>query len=199
MLKNLLITIFCILIFQTQTIADEKTESSKSSAWGENSSVFNSGFENQEAVTDTKLHKVIDQLKERNLSRKQRRIQKEVNPLSPSVDMQHLQDFTQNQDPDNELSQTLTVMIPVRAYSEDGIYIAPGYYKLSCQKVAENEYELELSQGTKKVLRVKAQQTEQDLEQETIQFCNAEIIDGERIRLMYGSIDLNLVGYLYFN
>ena len=113
--------------------------------------------------------------------------------------MQHLQDFTQNQDPDNELSQTLTVMIPVRAYSEDGIYIAPGYYKLSCQKVAENEYELELSQGTKKVLRVKAQQTEQDLEQETIQFCNAEIIDGERIRLMYGSIDLNLVGYLYFN
>ncbi len=186
-------------MFQTQMMAKEDSENTQPSAWGENSSVFNSGFENQEAVTDTKLHKVINQLKERNLSRKQRRIQKEVNPLSPSVDMQHLQDFTQNQDPDNELSQTLTVMIPVRAYSEDGIYISPGYYKLSCQKVAENEYELELSQGTKKVLRVRAQQTEQDLEQETIQFCNAEIIDGERIRLMYGSIDLNLVGYLYFN
>ncbi len=178
--------------------AEEKKENSKDSVWGENSSVFNSGFENQEAVSDTKLHKVIEQLKERNLSRKQRKIQKEVNPLSPSVDIEHLQNFTQAQDPDNELSQTLTVMIPVRAYSEDGIYITPGYYKLSCHKVAENEYELELSQGTKKILRIKAKQTQQDLEQDTIQFCNAEIIDKERVRLMYGSIDLNLVGYLYY-
>ncbi len=199
MLKKTIILIFCLIFLQTNTYAEDKKETAKSSAWGENSSVFNSGFENQEAVSDTKLHKVIEQLKERNLSRKQRRIQKEVNPLSPSVDMKHLEDFTQSQDPDNELSQTLTVMIPVRAYSEEGIYIAPGYYKLSCHKVATNEYELELSQGTKKILRVKAQQTKQDLEQETIQFCNAEIIDNERIRLVYGSIDLNLVGYLYFN
>lgn len=199
MLRKLFILIVCILILQIQTIAEDSTEKNNSSIWGGDTDVFNSGFEDQEAVTDTKMHKIINQLKERNLTRKQRKIQKEVNPLSPSVDMQHLQDFTQNQDPDNELSQTLTVMIPVKAYSEDGIYIAPGYYKLSCHKVAENEYELELSQGTKKILRVKAQQTEQDLEQETIQFCNAEIIDGDRIRLMYGSIDLNLVGYLYFN
>ena len=198
MMKKFLVVFICIIIQTIAVFAEEKDETSKNSAWGENSSVFNSGFENQEAVSDTKLHKVIEQLKERNLSRKQRRIQKEVNPLSPSVDIEHLKDFTQNQDPDNELSQTLTVMIPVRAYSEEGIYISPGYYKLSCHKVAQDEYELELSQGTKKILRVKAQQTEQDLEQETIQFCNAEIIDEERIRLMYGSIDLNLVGYLYF-
>lgn len=199
MFKKILILFLCIFTLQISAMAEENTEKSTSSVWGDNTDVFNSGFEDQEAVTDTKMHKIIQQLKERNLTRKQRKIQKEVNPLSPSVDMQHLQDFTQNQDPDNELSQTLTVMIPVRAYSEDGIYIAPGYYKLSCHKVAENEYELELSQGTRKILRVKAQQTEQDLEQETIQFCNAEIIDGDRIRLMYGSIDLNLVGYLYFN
>ena len=199
MRKNFYIIILCLLILPMFSFAEEDKKESANSAWGENSSVFNSGFENQEAVSDTKLKKVIDQLKERNLSRKQRKIRNDVQPLSPSVDMQHLQDFTQLQDPENELSQTLTVTIPVKAYNEEGKYIAPGYYKLACHKVADNEYILELSQGTKKILTVKAQQTTQDLEQETIQFCNAEIIDDNRIRLMYGSIDLNLIGYLYFN
>lgn len=198
MVNKIIIVILCLLLCQFSAFAKEEKDSSRASQWGENSSVFNQGFEDQEAVSDTKLKKTLDKLKEHNLSRKQRRIQREVNPLSPLIDMEHLKDFTQSQDPDDELSQTHTVMIPVRAYSEEGIYISPGYYKLSCNKVATNEYILELSQGTKKVLSVKAQQTTQDLEQETITFCNAEIIDHERIRLVYGSIDLNLVGYLYF-
>ena len=101
--------------------------------------------------------------------------------------------------PDDQLSQTLTVTIPMEAYDITGKKIAPGYYKLSCRKLSENIYVLDLSQGPRKVLTVEAKQTQQDLEQDTIQFCNAEIIDGNRIRLMYGSIDLNLVGYLYFN
>lgn len=199
MSKKILITTLSLLLLSSFAVADETEKETSNSAWGENTSVFNSGFEDQEAVSDTKLKKVIEQLKERNLSRKQRRIRNDVQPLSPSVDMQHLQDFTQLQDPEDELSQTLTVTIPVKAYNEEGKYIAPGYYKLACHKVADNEYILELSQGTKKILTVKTQQTTQDLEQETIQFCNAEIIDGNRIRLMYGSIDLNLIGYLYFN
>ena len=199
MIKKLLLIIVFLLISPLLTFADDEDQKSTKSEWGENTDVFNSGFENQEAVSDTKLKKVIEQLKERNLSKKQRKTRKEVQPLSPSIDIEHLEEFTNSQNPDDELSQTLTVTIPVRACNEDGIYINPGYYKLSCHKVAQNEYILELSQGTKRVLRVKAQQTTQDLEQETIQFCNAEIIDENRIRLMYGSIDLNLVGYLYFN
>ncbi|MBE7705249.1 MAG: hypothetical protein E7Z90_05495 [Cyanobacteria bacterium SIG29] len=198
MIKKLLIILFILSIIQINVFAEEKDDSANNSTWGENTSVFNKGFENQEAVSDKKLKDVIDKLKERNLSKKQRKIRNEVKPLSPTFDLKHLEDFTQSQDPDNELSQTLTVMIPVEAYNENGIHISPGYYKLACQKVAENEYVLELSQGTKKVLTVKAQQTTEDLEQETIAFCNAEIIDNERIRLVYGSINLNLVGYLYF-
>ena len=200
MRNKIFITIIYIVFLSSFAFGEEETKkTTNNSTWGENTSVFNSGFENQEAVSDTKLKKVIDQLKERNLSRKQRKIRNDVQPLSPSVDMQHLQDFTQLQNPEDELSQTLTVTIPVKAYNEEGKYISPGYYKLACHKVADNEYILELSQGTKKILTVKAQQTTQDLEQETIQFCNAEIIDDNRIRLMYGSIDLNLIGYLYFN
>lgn len=190
-----IILIFLLFNISVVSIAEEDVSSS---LWGENSDVFNQGFEDQKPVSDSKLKKTIQQIKERQMTRKQRKIKEEVQPLSPSSDFEHLKKFTQSQSPDDELSQTLTVMIPMQAYSEDGKYIQPGYYKLSCRKIGENNYVLDLSQGNKCVLSVSAVQTKQDLEQETITFCNAEIIDNGRIRLMYGSIDLNLVGYIYF-
>ena len=195
MLKHILL-ILCIFLFSNISFAEEK--SSNASEWGENSSVFNDGFENQKPVSDKKMHEAINKVKERMMSKKERRIKKEVQPLSPSSDFEHLKEFAESQSPDDALSQTHTVMIPMQAYSEDGIYIQPGYYKLSCRKIGEENYVLDLSQGTRVVLTVNAQQTQQDLEQETITFCNAEIIDNGRIRLMFGSIDLNLVGYIYF-
>ncbi len=185
-------------MFSPIVFSEEKGNETKKN-WSENQDVFNKGFEDQEAVTDTKFKKMIEQLKERSLTRKQRKIRNEVKPLSPSIDEDHLKTFTESQNPDDQLSQTLTVTIPMEAYDITGKKIAPGYYKLSCRKLSENIYVLDLSQGPRKVLTVEAKQTQQDLEQDTIQFCNAEIIDGNRIRLMYGSIDLNLVGYLYFN
>lgn len=196
MKKFCLIILFLSLMFPSFSLA--KDENTNTSPWGENSSVFNSGFEDQEAVSDNKLKKAIEVIKQNQLSRKQKQLQKNVNPLSPSVDTKHLEEFVNSQDPDNQLSQTLTVMIPVSAYNDEGKTISPGYYKLSCKKVTTNEYNLELSQGTTKIMSVKAMHTEQDLEQDSLQFCNAEIIDGNRVRLMYGSLDLNLVGYLYF-
>lgn len=195
MVKKLLLSLIILTSFNFAFAAEEKSSNSE---WGENSSVFNTGFENQKAVSDKKMHDVIDKLKERALSRKQRRIKNEVKPLSPSSDSEHLKEFAESQSVDDALSQTHTVMIPMQAYSEDGIYIQPGYYKLSCRKIGENTYVLDLSQGTKVVMTVEAKQTQQDLEQDTITFCNAEIIDNGRIRLMFGSIDLNLVGYIYY-
>ena len=176
--------------------AEKENESKKT--WSENQDVFNKGFEDQEAVTDTKFKKMIEQLKERSLTRKQRKIRNEVKKEAAECHDSFFS-HTESQNPDDQLSQTLTVTIPMEAYDITGKKIAPGYYKLSCRKLSENIYVLDLSQGPRKILTVEAKQTQQDLEQDTIQFCNAEIIDGNRIRLMYGSIDLNLVGYLYFN
>lgn len=168
------------------------------SSWGENSDVFNSGFSEQKSVTDTKLKKTIDMLKERNLSNKQKKIRKEVQPLSPSYDSDYLKKFTDTNTPDDDLKNSLTVMIPMQAYGEDGTIVNPGFYKLSCRKISPTRYVLDLSQGNNVILTVEATQTQQDLEQDSISFCNAEILDKGRIRLMYGSIDLNLVGYIYF-
>lgn len=196
-MKKILFLLVIYLMLSTLPSYSADSNSS-SSSWGENSSVFNSGFSGQEPVTDNKLKQTINMMKERSLSKKQKKIQQEVQPLSPSIDMDNLKDFAESEYEDNGLSQSHTVMIPMNAYTEEGIMLSPGYYKLSCRQLAKDEYVLDLTQGTKRVLSVKAKQTVQDLEQESISFCNAEIIDNNRIRLVYGSIDLNLVGYLYF-
>lgn len=190
--------IFLLFISICLSCLNAMCADNSSSNWGENSSVFNKGFDEQKAVTDTKLNKTIEMLKERSLSRKQKKLRNEVKPLSPLSDEEYLKKFTNEQNPDDSLSQTMTVMIPMKAYNDEGITINPGYYKLSCRKVSDNLYVLDLSQGTQKVMTVDAKQTQQDLNQESISFCNSEIIDGGRIRLMYGSIDLNLVGYIYY-
>ena len=195
-MKKIFSIIIILFIGACAIASEDKTKGTE--VFGENTSVFNKGFENQQAVTDTKLKKTIDQMKERALSRKQRKVRNEVKPLSPVSDEDHLRKFAKEQDIDDQLSQSLTVSIPVNAYNEEGQYLSPGYYKLSCRKIYENEYILDLSQGTTRIMSIPAKQTKQDLERESIQFCEAEIIDDSRIRLMYGSIDLNLVGYLYF-
>lgn len=192
------IYLYFLIILFCSPLAVIAAETDKPSNWGGDTSVFSSGFNGQEAVTDNKLNKTIKMLKERNLTNKQKKMKMQVQPLSPQSDFDHLKNFAQSTTEDDELSQTHTVMIPTVAYNSDGQSIQAGYYKLSCRKLAENEYVLDLTQGSKKVLSVNAKQTVQDLEQESISFCNAEIIDSNRIRLLYGTIDLNLVGYLYF-
>ena len=192
-----ILAILLILITSNAVYAADKGENTKKQ-FAESAEIFNKGFEDQQAVTDTKLQKAVKQLREHSLSRKQKKMRAEVKPLSPASDEDYLRKFAQEQDIEDQLSQSLTVTIPVTAFNDEGQKLAPGYYKLSCRKIYENEYILDLSQGTRRIMSIPAKQTKQDLDRETIQFCEAEVIDDNRIRLMYGSIDLNLVGYLYF-
>lgn len=185
--------LFLVIVFYSASVYSADT-----STWGENSSVFNEGFDNQKAISDSTLKKAVDMLKDRQLTFKQRRQKREVKPNAPMYDVDYLKNFTDSTSPDDELNNSLTVMIPTKSYSDDGKIVSPGYYKLSCRKISTNEYVLDLSQGTTVILTVPAVQTNEDLKQEAVTFCNAEVIDNGRIRLMYGNIDLNLVGYIYF-
>ena len=193
--------LFLIFVFLMVTILPCYSQDKKDdkSDWGKNASVLRSGFDGQKQISDSAFNRTVKQLKERSLSAKQRKLQKQVKPFSPSADAEHLKNFTQEQTYDDGASNSHTVMIPMTAYGTHGERILPGYYILSCRKVAKDEYMLDLSQGTRTVASVKASQTRQDLEQETLSFGQAQIIDSDRIRLIYGTIDLNLVGYLYLN
>lgn len=159
--------------------------------------VMQEGFSGQKAVTDGKFHKTIEMLKERQLSAKQKRERNRVVPLSPAASEEHFKEFSHISD-GNDISHTLTVMIPVAAYTEFGQLIQPGYYKLSCKRMSDNRYVLQLTQDSDTVYTVLAENTPEDLNQETINFCNAELSKDEKsIRLIYGNLGLNLIGYIY--
>jgi|GEM_PF-6943450 len=162
------------------------------------SSVFSSGFGGQKQVTDAEFQKTVQQLKDRSMTKKQKRIKEQVQPNSPAYDNEHLKMFSDSKEQGSSLSLTHTVMIPVKAYTRDGNFVQPGYYKLSCREIEKNSYVLDLAQGSQLILTVPAFQTEEDLEQNSIQFCSAEILPDGKIRLVYGNIDLNLAGYLYY-
>lgn len=191
--------VFIILMFSFVVfpVYSEDKSLDKPTSFSDNSAVFNKGFDGQKPVTDSLFKRTIKQMQERSLTRKQQKIRKEVKPLSPVADEKHLKDFAEEQNLDSSATNSHMVMIPVRAYDADGQYIQPGYYKLTCRQLYKNNYVIDLSQGTTLVMSIPAYQTQQDLEQETLSFGKADIIDNNRVRIIYGNIDLNLVGYLY--
>ena len=192
------IHIFLVLFFIFSVICPSYSEEKTDKAlFGNSSTVFNKGFEGQKPVTDSLFKRTVKQMQERSLTRKQQKLRKEVKPFSPVSDEKHLKDFTEEQSIDSTATNSHMVMIPVRAYNEDGAYVQPGYYKLTCRQLYKNNYVIDLSQGTTLVMSVPAFQTQQDLEQETLSFGKADIIDNNRVRIIYGNMDLNLVGYLY--
>ena len=86
MVKYFRLLIILFLLFNISFVSNAEEESSSASSWGENSDVFNKGFEDQKPVSDSKLKKTIEQIKERQMTRKQRKIKEDVKPLSPSSD-----------------------------------------------------------------------------------------------------------------
>lgn len=193
-MRKLLLLIFSILLTTTLSFADDVNYSDAFQV-GQQSS--EKAFSGQKAITDSKFKKTIEMLKERQLSAKQKRERNRVVPLSPASSEEHLREFSHISDGD-DISHTMTVMIPVSAYTDYGQLVTPGFYKLSCKKMSNNQYVLQLTQDTNTVFTVKAQNTPEDLEQETINFCNAELNENEKtIKLIYGNLGLNLVGYIY--
>ncbi len=185
--------IFLFLIFLLPTAFGDDS----SDAFGNGQKVMQEGFSGQKAVTDGKFHKTIEMLKERQLSAKQKRERNRVVPLSPAASEEHFKEFSHISD-GKDISHTLTVMIPVAAYTEFGQLIQPGYYKLSCKRMSDNKYVLQLTQDSDTVYTILAENTPEDLNQETINFCNAELSEDEKsIRLIYGNLGLNLIGYVY--
>ena len=64
--------IILLLIFMTESFAIAEMSKSQE-VWGENTSVLNSGFEGQKPVTDNKFKQTVKMMKERALTKKQKK------------------------------------------------------------------------------------------------------------------------------
>ena len=95
------------------------------------------------------------------------------------------------------LKEPITVCFTNNAYvRETGEKIPVGYYKLEMQKVNEdnnkNKYYLNLFQGHKLIAKVPSNVTNDDFGMQTINFAKVIPYDNKYLKIIYGSLEVNL-------
>lgn len=93
------------------------------------------------------------------------------------------------------LKEPLTVCFSQNAYvDETGDKIPMGYYKLEAQTVDEdkNLYYINLFQGHKLIAKIPSYVTDNDFGMETINFAKVIPDDSQHLKIIYGSLKVNL-------
>lgn len=183
-------------------MADDSFESVGDSWDTVNTNKIDYALMQQKAVTDDEFNKTVHELRERRKKSKFKFFwQKgdEGNPLikpsflpqnaPPTIDVESLvpvQDLVKD---------SPTIMVPTDVITEDGVNVPTGFYRLSIEQVRDNIYNLVLTQGSNVVARVNAYQTDEEFSPNELNFAKA-IFLSDQVKLIYGSLDLNLEGYL---
>lgn len=192
------VCLFLILImFSPFALADELD--SMSSGWDSYNKTIENSFSGQKMITDEQFDKTIKQLKDRNSNKKKwwwSKKNEEIVPLSPVPFKPDTYDNNEMQSVYNKLEHTPTIMIPTNVVTEDGVRLAPGFYKLSNKKMSDNSYSFLLTQGTTLLATLPAKHTNVDYEQHSINFVNVTPISDRYLKVIYGTLDLNLEAIL---
>ena len=159
--------------------------------WDDAMKVDQEAKSQQKAVTDEEFEKVLKLFKKKKKDPKKPK----GNPIGPQVP----EDQTQ---PDaNAFKQTYesypTVMIPVTLVTDTGIEIQPGYYRiLSVKNEDKKEYFLNFYQGSSIIAKIKAYETDNDHNQESLNYTKVMPVNEDVMSIIYGDIDCNLESHL---
>lgn len=202
-----LIVVFFFICFVFQglslsVLADDDLDSLNDTWDSVNTNKIDNAIMQQKPVSDEEFNKTVQQLREQRKKKKFKffwQSSDEGQPLTkpsfmpknapPEVDTN---DFMSVQD---IVKTTPTIMIPTDVITEYGSIVSAGFYKLSIQKIQDDIYNLLLIQGPNVVAKVNAYKTDEEFSPNELNFAKALLLK-DRIKLIYGSLDLNLEGYL---
>lgn len=155
----------------------------------------------QKPITDEDFNKTVQQMRDQRKSKKFKFfwLKDDGKPLTqpaflpqnapPDVDTDSLMSVQ------DIVKETPTIMVPTDVITEDGVMVPTGFYKLSMQKEQDNFYKLLLMQGNNLVAKVNAYQTNEEFAPDELNFAKAIFLN-DKVKLIYGSLDLNLEAYL---
>lgn len=196
-MKKFLLLLFALATTFTIAYSDELDDTIN--LWNATKEVDNAYY-NQKPVTDKQFDELVDKLKKPK--KKWWQIFKkdmDIKPLSPvpeSSEVSQFSQFNELQTVYQKIQHSPTIMISAPVETDEGVILAPGFYKLSAAKNKDGTYNLNLSQGAILCASLKAHQTNQDYNQTELNFGSANWINERCIKLIYGNIDLNLEAYL---
>lgn len=93
------------------------------------------------------------------------------------------------------LDSTITVLLPTESMTKDEKQIIPiGFYKLvaDIDKTKEKNHYINLYQGHRLIAKIEARETLEDFGQESINFAKIIQTDDTILKVIYGSLDVNL-------
>lgn len=196
-MRKLLLFILFFVVISPFALADELD--SMSTGWDSYNKTVDNAFDRQKPVTDDLFNKTINDIKARNAKKRKwfwSKKKEDIVPLSPVPFKPDTYDNQEMQSVYNKLGHTPTIMIPVNVVTGDGVRLSPGFYKLSNKKEADNSYSLLLTQGTTLMATLPAKSTDEDYEQNEINFSNVIPISDKYLKIIYGTLDLNIEAVL---
>lgn len=199
-MRKILVFLLFIIIFSPIALADDLDATELPSAgWDSYNKTIDNAFDRQKPVTDDLFNKTISDMKARNSKKGGwfwNKKKDEIVPLSPIPFKPDTYDNNEMQSVYNKIENTPTIMIPTTVVTDKGVTLSPGFYKLSNKKEADNSYSLILTQGTTLMASISTKHTDEDYEQKEINFYNVIPISDKYLKIIYGTLDLNLEALL---
>lgn len=185
-----LVILFILSLFALPICAEEVDWSKYDNidnAWDGQKIITNKQFEETMNALEAKKNKKINRQKEKAI--------KKFKGSSLHDNMDARKENIQSQTPMEEAEECQVINIPIDFVSGNKI-IERGFYKVVGEKENNSVY-LELYQAHKLVAKIKARETNDDFEQEFIQFVKLIPDTDTRMKLIFGSVAFN--AYTYIN
>lgn len=166
--------------------------------WSDFSGVDNA-WDGQKTITNKQFEETMDYLQAKSKKKEQKKREKAIrkvkgSSLIPQMDAHN--DEIVNEQPDETLDETQLLNIPVDIVV-NGEPIERGFYKVIGQKKSDGVYIL-LYQAHSLKARIKARETNDDFNEEYIQFAKILPCNDHQMKLIFGSVDFNAYVYLTF-
>lgn len=150
------------------------------------------GFSGQKMITDEEFEKVYQQEKAKRENKKVKN-KKKINQQPP-------QNMSPLEKSRNELSNAAIkdfklLGLPVTLETSEGEEIPVGHYKIEGVKI-NNKIYLDFYQSYSRVARVQAIETNDDFNQQYINFVQLIPCNENKIKIIYGSMDFNAYAYI---
>ena len=156
-------------------------------------------WDGQKTITNKQFEETMNALQAKSKKKEQKKREKAIkkvkgSSLIPEMDAHN--DDMLNEQPDESFNETQLINIPVDFISNNQV-VERGFYKVLGEKKSDGVYIL-FYQAHQLKARIKARVTNDDFEQDCIQFVKLTPCNDHQMKLIFGSVDFNAYVYLTF-
>lgn len=191
MIKRIFILILlCCMFIPLDVMADED--------WSSYDNIDNA-WDGQKAITNKQFEETMNALqanKKRKEDRKREKAIRKVKGASLIPQMDAHNDNMINENPEETVDEGQLINIPVD-FVVNGQAVERGFYKVLGEKKDDGVY-IMLYQGHDLKAKIKARETNDDFDEQYIQFVRLLPFNDHQMKIIFGSVAFNAVVYINF-